>query len=209
MGVILSLIIKYMIRKNLILDSVLILLLVSAIIISGSIFCMIESVLLYHAKQRAVNGMEFLIILGAQVRGTIITKALKRRLDTAIAYLKDNPQTIAIVSGGRGKDEWISEAEAMEYYLLGQGIQRSRIIKEDKSRSTYENIFFTKELIKTDAAVAIVTNGFHIFRSIRIAKKQGFSKVQGLAAPTDRLLAINYYVREAAGVLKDKFYGNI
>jgi vancomycin permeability regulator SanA len=60
-----------------------------------------------------------------------------------------------------------------------------------------------------NTSVAIVTNGFHIFRSVSIAKKQGLSQAQGLAAPSDQILTLNYYVREVVGVLKDFVFGNI
>jgi uncharacterized SAM-binding protein YcdF (DUF218 family) len=116
---------------------------------------------------------------------------------------------VAIVSGGKGSKEAITEAEAMHLYLMTKGIQPTRIIQEDKSTNTKENIHFSKAFLKDNATVAIVTNGFHIFRATSIAKKQGITLVQGLAAPTDLLLSINYYVREAVGVLKDKVFGNL
>ncbi len=208
-GILICMVIKYMIRNSIKPEPYMIIILGVGATIGFGLFVVIEATLLYHARHKAEKGMDYLIVLGAQVRGTRISKALRKRLDTAVVYLRDNPGTKAVVSGGRGKDEWITEAEAMEHYLLGVGIKKARIIKEDKSRNTYENILFTKRLLEEGKAVAIVTNGFHIYRSIQIAKKLGFTNIRGLAAPTDKLLAINYYVREAAGVLKDKLSGNI
>jgi uncharacterized SAM-binding protein YcdF (DUF218 family) len=172
------------------------------------IFICIEGAIVSRSKQYANAGMNYIIVLGAQVRGTEITKNLIKRLNTAITYLRDNPETIVIVSGGKGESEALTEAEAMKQYLLRHYIRENRIIKEDRSRNTFENILYSKSLIKSGKTVAIVTNGFHIFRSMRIAGKQGLT-VQGLAAPTDALLAVNYYVREVVGVLKDKLVGNI
>ncbi|MDD3173325.1 MAG: YdcF family protein [Herbinix sp.] len=184
--------------------------LVTLIIIVGlSIFTYLEGTLIYHANRKAEQGMDYIIILGAQVRGTIITKTLLKRLNMALAYMKDNPRTVAIVSGGRGENEALSEAEAMGRYLMKKGIIKNRIIKEDKSKNTFENILYSKSFLKPNSSVAIVTNGFHIYRSISIAKKQGLNQIQGLAAPTDHLLAVNYYVREAIGVIKDKLLGNL
>lgn len=184
-------------------------LLISVLLIGFILFLLIEGTLLYHSGHKAEAGMDYIIILGAQVRGMTITKSLLKRLNTAQAYLKANHHTVAIVSGGMGEKEAITEAEAMKQYLVKKGIDEKRIIKEDQSRNTFENILYSKHYIKDNAKVAIVTNGFHIFRSISIAKKQGLKEVQGLAAPTDRILAVNYYVREAIGVLKDKLLGNI
>jgi uncharacterized SAM-binding protein YcdF (DUF218 family) len=173
------------------------------------LFVWVESVLHFYAKKRAEQGMEYIVILGAQIKGTIISKSLKKRLDTALVYLRTNPDTKIIVSGGKGKDELISEAEAMSKYLVVEGIDKGRIQMEDKSTNTNENIRFSKKFIPENASVAIVTNGFHIYRSIKIAKKQGFPQVQGIAAPTDPILSVSYYVWETLGVLKDYLQGNL
>ena len=181
-----------------------------ALIIGLAVFISIEGTLLYHSTRKAEPGADYMIILGAQVRGTRLSKALKMRLDAAYPYLKDNPDTIVIVSGGQGQGEDISEAEAMKRYLVEKGISYHRIIKEDRSTSTYENIKFSKELLDLESpSLVIVTNNFHVFRSIGIAKKQGMGKVQGLSAPGDSILTVHYYVREAASVLKDFVFGNL
>ncbi len=185
-------------------------LIIVAISVCIGIFILLEGTLIYHANKKAEPGMDYLIVLGAQVKGTTISKQLKKRLDTATTYLEENPMTVVIVSGGQGSGEDISEAEAMKRYLLEKKITENRIVMEDKSTSTNENIRFSKVLItKKNATVVIVTNGFHIFRSISIAKKQGIERVHGLAAPSDSILLLNYYIREAAGVLKDKLCGNL
>lgn len=185
---------------------VLIIVFVSVVVL---IFAIIEGMLLYHSKSEGNHGLDYIIVLGAQVKGTIICKALKRRLDTSIQYLKENPETQVIVSGGQGAKELITEAQAMHQYLIVCGISKKRIIKEDRSRNTFENILYSKTFLKPNASVGIVSNGFHIFRAVSVAKKLGLVKAQGIAAPTDRILALNYYVREAIGVLKDKLIGNM
>jgi uncharacterized SAM-binding protein YcdF (DUF218 family) len=208
-GFLLSLVLRRMINRGIEPTEGLIILIITAVLTGGGIFLLIIGTLLRYANLKAEKGLDYIIILGAQVRGTVISKALRRRLETAVIYLKDNPETIAIVSGGRGNRETISEAEAMELYLVEKGIKKSRIRKEDRSRNTFENILFSKTFLDDNSTFAIVTNGFHIYRSISIAKKQGLKEVKGLAAPTDKLLCINYYIREAAGVLKDKLFSNI
>jgi uncharacterized SAM-binding protein YcdF (DUF218 family) len=203
-------ILRYIIRNEIRVPDFIKLIFFSAITIGLSIFILIEGTLISYSTHKADSGMDYLIVLGAQVRGTRITKALQKRLDTAASYLKENPETMVIVSGGQGTGEDISEAEAMKRYLNRKGIDNRRILQENKSTSTYENILYSKELVvDQNSSVAIVTNGFHIYRALGIAKKQGMKKIQGLAAPTDQILLFNYYVREAAGVLKDKLFGNL
>ena len=73
-----------------------------------------------------------------QIRGDHITRSLKNRLDVAVSYAIDNPDTTIIVSGGRGKGENTTEAFAMYNYLVSKGIDGSRIIQEDKSTDTSE-----------------------------------------------------------------------
>jgi uncharacterized SAM-binding protein YcdF (DUF218 family) len=182
----------------------------SAFLAGFFVFLVLEGKIIYYGNQKAKPGMDYLIVLGAQVKKTTVSKTLKKRLETAVVYLKENPQTKAIVSGGQGAGEDISEAEAMKQYLVKYKIAADRIILEDKSTNTYENICFSKKLLKKrNAAVAVVTNGFHIYRAQKIAEKQGIKHVQGLSAPTDSILLINYYVREAAGLLKDSIAGNL
>lgn len=174
------------------------------------IFLIIEGLIIYHANKEAEPNMDYLIVLGAQIRGSRITNSLYKRLKASEIYLKENPETLVIVSGGQGPGEDITEAEAMKNYLLENGIAEERILVEDKSTNTVENILYSKELItKDEAKVAVVTNGFHVFRSINIAKKQGITNVQGLSASSDRVLFISYYVREVLAVMKDFICGNI
>ena len=112
------------------------------------------------------RGAQWIIILGAQVRGRKITDSLKRRLDAAIHYLEENERTMVVVSGGRGPGEDISEADAMEQYLIEQGVAENRIRKEDQSVSTRENLSFSRRFIDPKhETVGIVTNNFHSYRA--------------------------------------------
>ncbi|MDF2609642.1 MAG: hypothetical protein K0R92_1116 [Lachnospiraceae bacterium] len=174
------------------------------------IFLLTVAVIMKQGSQVPAPGADYVIVLGAQVRGTALSKALKNRLDTAYGYIVDNPDCIVIVSGGQGSGEDISEAEAMSRYLISKGIHKNRIIKEDKSTNTNENIYYSKAFMKTDTkTTVIVTSRFHVYRAIQIAKKQGLEQIQGLGAPTDDILALSYYVREFLAVIKDRMVGNI
>lgn len=174
------------------------------------LFILIEGIIIGYGNSRPQENGDYLIVLGAQVKGTTPSRALKNRLDTAIKYLEENEHTKVIVSGGQGTGEEISEAEAMSQYLLKAGIDGLRIIKEDKSRNTHENLLFSKaKITEPNSRIIIVTNDFHVFRSIHIGKRLGLKNVSGLSAPSDDLLIISYYVREFFAIIKDKAVGNI
>lgn len=170
----------------------------------------IEGLILSSENTQVVPNAEYMIVLGAQVKGTRVSRALRYRLDTAVAYLKENTATKVIVSGGQGTGEDITEAEAMFSYLTDQGVDPSRIIKEERATNTAENIRYSRKYIKgTPKHILIVSNGFHIYRSLAIGKKQGVENMSGLSAPTDRIMCLHYYLREALAILKYKITGNI
>ncbi|MBC7960152.1 MAG: YdcF family protein [Vallitaleaceae bacterium] len=148
---------------------------------------------------------DYLIVLGAGVRGTVPTLILKNRLDKAYDYLVEHPNTIAIVSGGQGKGENITEAAAMSHYLLEKGIEDTRIIRESMATNTNENIANSYAIVREvnqDATLAVVTTRFHLFRAKLIARNQGL-QVNGYGADTYWPLIPNYYLREFFGVMKD------
>ncbi|MFD2443601.1 YdcF family protein [Bacillus sp. CGMCC 1.16607] len=145
---------------------------------------------------------EYMIILGARVKGTVPSLALQYRIDAAAQYLTKNPQTIAIASGGKGPGEEITEAEAIKRDLTEQGIHESRIILEDKSTNTIENINFSKKLIPNNLEKGlIVSNDFHIFRAKMIARDQGID-LEGLPAKTPTVALLKSYTREYLAITK-------
>lgn len=153
--------------------------------------------------------VDYLIVLGAQVRGTRVSQALKQRLDCAEEYLKEHEETVVIVSGGQGPGENLTEAEAMEAYLLAAGIPAERIRKENQSRNTEQNIRYSQKLIEEEeASVGIVSNDFHVFRAVHIAKAQGL-EVQGIPAASTPGMYPHYMLREAFAVVKDLVLGNM
>ncbi|WP_242862894.1 YdcF family protein [Clostridium sp. C105KSO13] len=152
--------------------------------------------------KRAEAGLSYIIVLGAQVRGTKITNSLMRRLDAALCYLEENSETSVIVSGGQGKGEDISEAFAMAEYLYQHGIDEKRIILEDTSKSTMENLKNSSKIIDDlSRPVGVVTNNFHMYRALQIGKKAGFKNVRGIAATSNPVLQLNYLVREFFAVI--------
>ncbi|RSD25466.1 YdcF family protein [Mesobacillus subterraneus] len=156
----------------------------------------------HHARLDAPDHADYMIVLGARVKGTVPSLALQFRIDHAAAYLKENPNTIVIASGGRGPGEDISEAESIKRELMDHGIEESRILLEDKSTDTYENIRFSKELIPEDAATGlVVTNDFHIYRAKMIARKEGLD-LSGLAAKTPIQAVFKSFTREYLALTK-------
>lgn len=139
------------------------------------IFLLVEGLIFSGMFSKGKDNLDYLIVLGAQVRKQEPSPALKKRLHTAYAYLEKNPDTKVVVSGGKGSGEEISEAEAMCKYLLELGIEKERILMEDASTNTVENLKFSAELIDKEAQVGIVTNNFHVYRSVRLARKQGYT----------------------------------
>jgi len=154
-------------------------------------------------------GLDYIIVLGAQVREDGPSVVLKYRLDAAKEYLNENPDTVCIVSGGQGINEPFSEAEGMADYLIKNGIAKDRILLEDKATSTVENIKNSKAYMKIPYnGVGIVTNNFHIFRAVQIAKRQGLANVCGIAAGSNMLYLPNNMLRECGGILKDWIFSN-
>lgn len=184
--------------------------LVEGIVAVGcAVFIFVEAVIILWGNKTAGEA-DYVIILGAKVNGTSPSLSLKARLDTAVIYLKRFPDTKVIVSGGQGTDEGISEAECMYRYLAEAGIDPERIIQENRSTNTRENLEFSAAFLdKEQVSVVIVTNDFHVFRSVGIAKKMGFARVNGQAAPSPWYLIPTNYMREFLAVVKDFLLGNI
>lgn len=178
------------------------------LLVSWILFLITEGVILWKMRQKPERNAKYLIVLGAHVNGKKITNSLMRRLDAAYTYLCENPKTQVIVSGGQGKGEAISEAEAMAENLLERGVEAERIILEDQSTTTVENLRFSGKLISAvepdgvkDAAVVLVTNNFHICRALMIGKRVGYLKLSGLAASSNPVLQLNYLMRECFAVI--------
>ena len=175
----------------------------------ASLFIFIEALIIKGMMAKPKDNCDYIIVLGCQIRGDHITRSLKNRLDVAVSYAIDNPDTTIIVSGGRGKGENTTEAFAMYNYMVSKGIDGSRIIQEDKSTDTSENMKYSVQYIEnTDSLVGIVTNNFHIARSRFLARHAGLNNTCGMPAESDHVLFINYMVRESIGIVKDFVFGN-
>lgn len=159
---------------------------------------------------RGRENLDYIVVLGAQVKKSGPSPVLRYRLDTALQYLNENPKTVCIVSGGKGYNEPAAEGSFMKEYLTEHGIDESRIIAETKSLNTAQNIENSARLFHPDTdSVGIVTNNFHVFRGLHIAKKKGYKHACGIAAPSNPFFLPNNMLRESAGIIKDLIQGNI
>ena len=167
---------------------------------------------------RVVGGMfregspnlKYVLVLGAQVKGERPSLALEKRLEKAYEYARSNPETVLILSGGQGTGEDISEAACMKAWLSERGIKEERMILEDKSASTRENLIFSDQ--RTGCAgenVGIISNNFHIYRALRLAEAWGYEQAEGIAASSDPIMQPHYVVREVFALVKECISGNI
>lgn len=165
----------------------------------------LSGVIVSGAVEQPSGRVDYLIVLGASINqdGSPM-ETLRQRLDAAADYLDAHPDTRCIVSGGQGDDEPMAEAAAMARYLeRRRGIAPERIIEEARSATTVENLRNSRALIEpADASVAVVTNDFHMFRALRMARRQGFARVSGVTAPTNPLYLPQATLRECGAIVK-------
>jgi uncharacterized SAM-binding protein YcdF (DUF218 family) len=138
------------------------------------------------------------VVLGCQVRGDTPSLMLQKRLDAAYTYLMENPDSVCILSGGQGPGENVTEARAMADDLVKRGIDADRLILEERSKSTEENLAYSKEIIENQGLsplVAVVSDGFHQLRAAMIAKDLGLTPFS-VSAQTPFAAFPAFYVRE-------------
>ncbi len=173
-------------------------------------FAVIEGMILSGFSGKTEADLDCIIVLGAQVKENGPSTVLRYRLDRALEYLNENPDTICIVSGGQGPNEPFPEAEGMKRYLTENGVDPGRIRMEDRSLDTRQNIEFSKKLLDPERdRIGIVTNDFHVFRGCALAKKAGLSNVCGIPAHSARLYLPNNMLREFFAMMKDLLAGNL
>lgn len=154
------------------------------------------------ANDRPKSGKTVLIVLGCKVRNGEPSGMLRHRLDAAYDFLSENSEAVAVVSGGQGSDEIISEAQCMKNYLVKRGIAPDRLYMEDRSANTEENLKFSSELIKREnlgSDITIVTDGYHQLRAEMFAKKLDIEPCN-ISASTELWLLPTYWMREWFGL---------
>ncbi len=148
---------------------------------------------------------EYMVVLGAKVRQDGPSVSLMDRIKAAAAYMEAHPEVIAIVSGGQGPDEPMTEAQCMFEQMVKLGVDPSRIWLEDNATSTWENLRFTLDLIEEKTGqrptkIGLLSSEYHLFRAKMFARECGVEAV-GIPAHTSRISQmVNHFMREVAGV---------
>ena len=144
---------------------------------------------------RGEPGGEILIVLGTTVNGTEPSPMLKQRLDAAIEYLNTYPEAQCIVTGGKGDEVNLSEAQCMFNYLTAAGIDAERITMEDRATSTVENLQNVRAMLDTNE-VDILSSDFHLYRAGLIAKEAEFIPTLIPAKTEPITLLLPWFFRE-------------
>ena len=169
------------------------------------VFAATEAVIIKASFGSPKEQVDYMVVLGAKVRVTGPSASLWDRIYGAYAYMQAHPNVIAIVSGGQGDDEPMTEAQSMYEELVKLGIDENRIWLEEKATSTWENINFALELVEEKtgtrpAKLGVVSSEYHLFRASLFAKKCNVDFV-GIPAHTSRASQmVNHFLREVAGV---------
>ena len=163
----------------------------------------VEGVILSGASADPAPGLDYVVVLGAKVNGTEPSGALRNRIQVASEYLLENPDTLCVASGGKGADEGISEALCILQGLTARGVSADRVILEENSTDTVENIRFTLEKIPDAerATIGVVTNNFHMYRAMRIADSQMPGAFYPIPVATSAFSLPHYLLREFAAVV--------
>ena len=180
----------------------------AVVVLASFAFCHV--LIFQNFNDRGEADLDYIIVLGAQVREEGPSTVLRYRLDTAYDYLLENERTTCIVSGGQGSNEHMAEAHVMADYLIARGIPAGRIIVENASLNTAQNIEFSAQHFdRASDAIGIVTNNFHEYRALAIARKAGVTHAVGIAAPSDLAYLPNNLARESLGIAKGFLVGSM
>lgn len=180
-------------------------LLTCALCVGVLIFGITEAFVIQAGRGDAEEKCDYIIVLGCQVNGTAPSLSLNDRIAAACCYLEENPDVKAVLSGGQGENEDITEAECMFRELTDRGIAPERLLLEESSTSTWENLKFSLILIEEKTGskpetVGILSGDYHLLRAGLFAKSFGVEAV-GIPAKTGMpTIRINYFLREVAGI---------
>ena len=178
----------------------------TVILCIGLLVCGVtEAIIIKASFGSPEEDVDYLVVLGAKVNANGPSVSLYDRICAAYEYLEAHPDTVAVLSGGMGTDEPITEAECMYRELVELGIAPSRLWKEDKATSTWENLNFSLNLIEEKTGqrpskLGVLSSEYHLFRASLFTKAVGAEFV-GIPAHTSRpSQMINHFMREVAGV---------
>ena len=171
------------------------------------VYAGIAGYIIFNRPVQADGNEDAVIVLGCAVIGDRPSNTMYARTYAAIEYYKQNPDAVFVLSGGKGPQEDISEAKAMEKLMLDGGVPQENLVLEENATSTYENFQYSKELLdgyfnSKNYAAAFVTNDFHCYRAGRLAAFNGFANIHCIPAQTPKNAVLLCYAREVLAVLK-------
>ena len=192
-------------RRNTRVSRVMRALLALAIVIGLPLFLVAEIPVLRDARGSEDTTAPWLIVCGAGVNGSTPSRSMTDRLERALVWMDENPDSTVILSGGQGPGEDVSEAQAMYDWLAERGVDTARLLLEDKSASSYENLVNSLAIIQanggdTAGKIAILSSEYHLHRLGWMAKKLGCQPVLVPARTTKFSLFLNYAIREACAM---------
>lgn len=147
---------------------------------------------LINIRQKPLN---YVVVLGSGLMGKKVTPLLASRINRGIEIYRRNPGSKLIMSGGQGPDEEIPESHAMAAYAEARGVPKADILIEDKSKTTNENLKFSHQLMKSNTSFCLVTNSYHVYRALVLAKRLGLQCI-GYGAKTKWYFTLNAFIRE-------------
>jgi len=176
-----------------------------------AVFAALQIYIQLRSRTDVQGEPDVMVIFGCQVRESGPSLMLLERLDAALDYLEVHPETAVVVSGGQGRDEPETEAQAMYEYLTRHGVDSARIHLEDRSRNTWQNVRRTMDLLQKDLgldpeedrAVLAVSSGFHLARIEMLWQRGQGGELNTLAAPVgDVFSAVRHFFREPLALVK-------
>lgn len=196
--------------------------LLALILLAALVFAGLEVFIAIHSRTQITGQPQTMVIFGCQMKKDGPSVLLKDRLDTALAYLEDHPDLTVIVTGGKGNDEHVSEAQGMYDYLTAHGVDGNRIYQEDQSRNTWQNVNNTLDLMEQEGMeltqdVVLVSNGFHLSRIELLWDRARNTRLQSetyrdqyistLAAPVSHApSAVRMFFREPLALVKSALF---
>ena len=172
----------------------------------------LTGILILRSGSPTPQECQWIIVLGAQVNDDGPSEALKERIDAAQHYLQLHPQTQAVLTGGKGDNEHMAEADCMFQQLTAMGIAPERLRIEDKAVSTWTNLVYSKKILMAETgtlprSVGILTHDFHLFRASMQARAQGFQPHGIRAKSRSKIHWLYYFLREILGVWHYLIFG--
>lgn len=158
-------------------------------------------VIMGMGTNRNTKNCDYVLVLGYQLDHDQMSETLRLRLDKAYQYASNNPQSQLILCGGITRENTISEAQVMQDYLIQKGLDQKRIIIEDQSTDTIENITNSLQYIDNDANILVISSNYHVYRAKMICSKVGI-EAKGLGSSAPLLLIPNQLLFEKLGIIK-------